>query len=91
MEPINLNDLQHFIGSTVEMAIQDVQGGDQAPAVQKNIKKIQYCPDHTHVRFYFDAIYFLAVPLTSQFHHSEASFSATDHNSGLTYTFKKMK
>ena len=90
MEPINLHDLQHFIGSTVEMAIQDVQGGDQAPAVQKKIKKIQYCPDGTHIRFYFDAIYFLAVPLNSQILQSEASFSALDHNSGLTYTFKKM-
>ena len=44
MEPINLNDLQHFIGSTVEMAIQDVQGGDQAPAVQKRIKKDSVLP-----------------------------------------------
>jgi hypothetical protein len=90
VEPINIDDLQHFVGVTVEMAIQDEQGGDQAPAVKKRIKKIQYCPDHTHIRFYFDDIYFLAVPLASQIHHSEASFSASDTISGLIYTFNKV-
>ncbi|SDM58329.1 hypothetical protein [Bacillus sp. OK048] len=90
MEPINLLDLEHFIGATVEMAIKDVKGGDQAPVLQKKIKKIQYCPDGTHIRFYFDAIYFLAVPLNSEILQTEASFSALDHISGLIYTFKKI-
>jgi hypothetical protein len=54
------------------------------------IKKIQTCPDHTHVRFYFDTIYFLAVPLNSKVNQSEASFSASDQVSGLTYTFQKV-
>lgn len=90
MEPINVDELQRFVGATVEIAIQDEQGGDQAPTVKKAIKKIQNCPDRTHVRFYFDSIYFLAVPLNSKVIQSEDLFSASDLESGLTYTFKKV-
>ena len=64
MEPINIDELQRFVGATVEIAIEDKEGGDQAPVVKKTIKKIQFCPDQTHVRFYFDTIYFFAVPLS---------------------------
>lgn len=90
MERINIEELQRFVGATVEIAIQDVQGGDQAPMVKKVIKKVQYCPDHTHVRFYFDDINFLAVPLISKVNQSEGMFSASDLESGLTYTFQKV-
>lgn len=90
MEPINVDDLQRFVGSTMEIAIEDKQGGDQAPVVKKIIKKIQYCPDHTHVRFYFDTMYFLAVPLNSKVNQTEVIFSASDLESGLTYTFQKV-
>ena len=89
MEPINIDELQRFVGATVEIAIEDKEGGDQAPVVKKTIKKIQFCPDHTHVRFYFDTIYFLAVPLSSNVIESDAMFSAADPESGLTYTFQK--
>ena len=73
----------------MEIAIEDKQGGDQAPKIKKTIKKIQFCPDHTHVRFYFDSVYFLAVPLNSNVIESETMFSASDLESGLTYIFKK--
>jgi hypothetical protein len=89
--PINIEDLQQFVGAAVEIAIQDEQGGDQAPAVKKTVKKVQNCPDGTHVRFYFDHFYFLAVPFASHVSHSEASFSASDPESGLTYTIKKVQ
>ncbi len=88
MEPINIDDLQRFVGESVEIAIADKQGGDQAPVVKKTIKKIQSCPDQTHVRFYFDSVYFLAVPVNSSVIESETMFSAADLESGLTYTFK---
>lgn len=90
MELINVDELQRFVGATVEIAIQDQEGGDQAPTVKKAIKKVQNCPDRTHVRFYFDDIYFLAVPLISNVNQSEDMFSASDLESGLTYTFKKV-
>ncbi|MEH6991311.1 hypothetical protein V7075_01205 [Neobacillus drentensis] len=90
MEPINVDELQRFVGATMEIAIEDKEGGDQAPVVKKMIKKIQTCPDHTHVRFYFDTISFLAVPLNSKVNQSKARFSASDQVSGLTYTFQKV-
>ncbi|OLS40640.1 hypothetical protein BTR25_08180 [Bacillus sp. MRMR6] len=69
--------------------IQDKQGGDQAAAVKKSIKKVQLCPDQTHVRFYFDQVYFLAVPVNSSIKETDTQWSAFDQASGLTYILKK--
>ncbi|MDP4083360.1 MAG: hypothetical protein Q8934_01970 [Bacillota bacterium] len=91
MEPINLNDLQRFINTPVEIFIQDAEGGDQAPSVKKNIKKIQLCPDETHIRFYFDDFYFLAVPIASDIIETETEWSTIDQDSGLNYHFKKVQ
>ncbi|MFZ7944653.1 MULTISPECIES: hypothetical protein [Bacillaceae] len=89
MEPIKLEDVKRFAGESVEIIIHDEEGGDQAPAVKKTVKKVQYCPDETHIRFYFDDFYFLAVPLASRVTETEDQWSATDPESGLTYTVKK--
>jgi hypothetical protein len=91
VERIKIEDLMHFIGSPVEIAIHDHEGSDQAPAVRKSIKKIQLCPDGTHIRFYFDDFYFLAVPLSSEIHQLEKEWSAFDTVSGLHYTVKKVQ
>lgn len=91
MELTKLDDVKRFVGGPVEIVIHDEDGGDQAPAVKKTIKKVQICPDGTHIRFYFDDIYFLAVPLTSRVNQSEEQLSAFDSESGLTYTVKKVK
>ncbi|MBY0148531.1 hypothetical protein [Neobacillus niacini] len=88
MAPISIDELQRFVGETMEISIEDKQGGDQAPKIKKTIRKIQLCPDHTHIRFYFDSVYFLAVPLISNISQSEVSFFASDLESGLTYTFQ---
>ena len=86
MEPINIDALvQNFAGRNAQLIIQDEQGSDQAPSVQKFIKKIQLCPDGTHVRFYFDDFYFLAVPLAAEAILSEKEWTATDRESGLIY------
>lgn len=91
MKSINLNDLQPFIGVPIEILIHDSMVKDQAPAVQKTVKKIQFCPDKTHIRFYFDDFYFLAVPLASEINESETEWSAFDQESGLHYHFKKVQ
>ena len=91
MEPIKLEDLNQFVGVPVEIAIQDSEGGDQAPSVKKMVKKVQFCPDGTHFRFYFDDFYFLAVPLKSKVSQSDSQLSAFDSESGLTYTVKKVQ
>jgi hypothetical protein len=87
----NLDELQRFADSDVEIKIQDMDGGDQAPAVRKTVKKIQFCPDQTHIRFYFDDIHFLAVPLASKVNETETEWSALDQESGLHYHFKKVQ
>jgi hypothetical protein len=91
VELIKLEDVNGFVGVPVELAIQDAEGGDQAPAVKKTIKKVLLCPDGTHIRFYFDDIYFLAVPLKSRAIQSEGQWSAFDSESGLTYNVKKVQ
>ncbi len=91
MELINLENVKRFVEIPVEISIQDQEGGDQAPSVKKTIKKVEYCPDGTHIRFYFDNVYFLAVPLTSIVTESEEQWSALDQDSGLTYTIKKVQ
>ncbi|EKN66100.1 hypothetical protein BABA_16857 [Neobacillus bataviensis LMG 21833] len=91
MELINIEDVKHFANVPVEIIIQDVEGGDQAPAVKKTVKKVQYCPDETHIRFYFDDFNFLAVPRASRVTKTEEQWSASDPESGLTYTVKKVQ
>lgn len=91
MEPINIGELQRFVRVPVEIVIRDEQVRDQAPAVKKTVKKVQLCPDGTHIRFYFDDFYFLAVPLTSVVSQSEEQWSAFDSKSGLHYTVKKIQ
>lgn len=92
MASINLEDVKEFAeGAKVEIYIHDQEGGDQAPAVKKAIKKVLLCPDTTHLRFYFDDFYFLAVPLESDVSWSDNQWSAFDSGSGLTYTFKKVQ
>jgi hypothetical protein len=91
VELIKLEDVNRFVGIPVEIAIQDAEGGEQAPAVKKVIKKVQFCPDGTHIRFYFDHFYFLAVPISSQVRESEEQWAAFDSESGLTYTVKKVQ
>lgn len=91
MKPINIEELNRFIGTPVEISIYDSEASDQAPAVMKKIKKIQFCPDQTHIRFYFDDIYFLAVPLSSEISETETEWSAYTKDSGLQYKLKKVQ
>jgi hypothetical protein len=88
VDRINLEELRRFVGASVDITVHDQQGGDQAPGIKKRIEKIEYCPDRTHIRFYFDHFNFIAVPLTSDMAQSETLFSASDNESGLTYTFR---
>ncbi|MEH7335350.1 hypothetical protein V7161_22270 [Neobacillus drentensis] len=91
MELIKLEDVERFVGVPVEIAIQDEEGEERATSVKKTVKKVQYCPDRTHIRFYFDDFYFLAAPLSSRVSQSENEWSAYDLESGLTYKVKKVQ
>lgn len=84
-----IKDVERFIGERIEVAIHDAKTNMQPPWVEKKIKKLELCPDETHLRIYFDTFYFFAVPLTSSISQSEMDWSAYDDDSGLYYLIRK--
>lgn len=59
--------LEQFIGETIDVHIFGEKDEDHPPAVTKSLKKLELCPDKTHLRLYFDDFYFIAVPVESNF------------------------
>jgi hypothetical protein len=84
-----IKDLERFLGKAIEVAIHDADGDTQPPWVEKKIKKIELCPDQTHLRIYFDTFYFFAIPLTSSIGQSDTNWSAHDEESGLYYLIRE--
>ena len=92
MKIINLNELTEFVSATaVEVSIQDEQGKDRAPFIRKKVKKIELCPDKTHMRIYFDHQKFFAVPLASTVTFKDEQWSAYDTFSDLTYIIRRVE
>lgn len=90
MEAVELNkDLERFLGEKIEVAIHDAETDTQPPWVEKQIKKLELCPDGSHLRIYFDTFYFFAVPLNSSVSQSDVDWSAYDQESGLYYLIRK--
>ncbi|KAA9022610.1 hypothetical protein [Niallia endozanthoxylica] len=89
MEHIKMEDLQPFISQKVMVAILDKDGEEQAPFVPKEIQKLELCPDHTHLRIYFDRRHFFAIPLTASVSLAENAWTAFDQQSQLYYVIKK--
>ncbi|HLO11729.1 MAG TPA: hypothetical protein VK190_05695 [Pseudoneobacillus sp.] len=86
-----IKDLERFLGERIEVAIHDIETKMQPPWVEKKIKKLELCPDGTHLRIYFDTFYFFAVPLNSTISQSDLDWSALDSESGLYYLIRKVK
>jgi hypothetical protein len=84
-----IKDVERFFGEEIEVAIHDAETNMQPPWVEKKIKKLELCPDGTHLRIYFDTFYFFAVPLSSDVSQSDMDWSAYDQNSGLYYLIRK--
>jgi hypothetical protein len=84
-----IKDVERFLGKNIEVAIHDADSNMQPPWVHKQIKKLELCPDATHLRIYFDKFYFFAVPLTSSVTQSPNDWSAYDTASGLVYLIRK--
>lgn len=84
-----IKDLERFLSEKIEVAIHDAETDMQPPWVEKSIKKLELCPDGTHLRIYFDTYYFFAVPLNSAFSQSDKDWSAYDQASGLYYLVRK--
>lgn len=90
MEAVELiKDLERFLGEKIEVAIHDAETDMQPPWIEKQIKKLELCPDETHLRIYFDTFYFFAIPLTSSVSQSDDDWSAYDLESGLYYLIRK--
>lgn len=90
MGHINFEHLQEFIKSPVEVSIQDEEGEERAPFVRKEIRKIELCPDQTHLRIYFDQRKFFAIPLESKVELVGSIWTATDMCNKLTYVIRKV-
>ncbi|WP_338471552.1 hypothetical protein R4Z10_01920 [Niallia sp. XMNu-256] len=89
MDHIKIEDLQSYVLEKVQVAILDKEGEEQAPFISKTIQKLELCPDHTHLRIYFDRLTFFAIPLTSTVSKIENEWSAYDDQSGLQYVVRK--
>jgi hypothetical protein len=84
-----IKDVERFLGENMEVAIHDAESETQPPWIEKQIKKLELCPDGTHLRIYFDKFYFFAIPLTSTVDQSNDKWSAYDENSGLFYSMRR--
>jgi len=84
-----MEDLQPFVSQKVMVAILDRDGEEQAPFVPKEIQRLERCPDHTHLRIYFDRRNFFAIPLTASVSLAENAWTAFDQQSQLYYVIKK--
>lgn len=82
--------VMHFVSSFVEIAILDEEGEEAAPFVAKRIARIEYCPDGTHIRFYFDRTSFIAIPVTAKFTIKDDELLAADNDSKLQYVIRKV-
>lgn len=91
MEQIKLDALKPFVSMPVEVAILDTQGGEQASFVPKVVKKLELCPDQTHLRIYFDHFKFFAIPIESEVIQNDKEWSAIDANSELQYIIRKVR
>lgn len=84
-----IKDVERFLGENIEVAIHDAETDMQPPWVEKKIKKLELCPEGTHLRIYFDTFYFFAVPLNSNICVSDVDWSAYDEESRLYYLIRK--
>ncbi|WP_246010460.1 hypothetical protein [Bacillus yapensis] len=90
MAAINFELLEGLIQSPVEVSIQDDEGEERAPFVRIEIRKIEICPDQTHLRIYFDQRKFFAIPLESKVEIVGDTWTATDVCNKLTYVIRKV-
>lgn len=91
MEPISKNivGLEKFIAHPVEIAIIDEQSDEQPLFLNKTVYKIEICPDHTHLRIYFDHFSFFAIPLAATVIESEKEWKVYDQTAGLYYVIRE--
>lgn len=85
---IDIETMKQFISVPVSVAIQSNKG-EQAQFVKKTIQKIEWCPEHTHIRIYFDHFNFFAIPASSRTFETNQEWSAFDEDGQLFYLIRK--
>ncbi|MGP4081765.1 hypothetical protein ACTWQL_17805 [Pseudalkalibacillus sp. R45] len=83
--------LKEMIGAPIVVTIQGDHDEDQGLPVEKHLYKIAECPDHTHMRIYFDSFNFVAFPIDSSMEWFGDTFQAYDSQSNLYYRIRKGK
>jgi hypothetical protein len=91
VEQINIEELQNFVSTSVEIAIIDEDSEEQPLFRNKKVFKIEMCPDQTHVRIYFDTIAFFAIPISATVIESEKGWKAYDQTAGLYYCIREVQ
>lgn len=88
MGVIDIQSVRKFTSVPVSVAIQATEG-EQAKFVRKTIEKIEWCPEHTHIRIYFDYFNFFAIPASSHTQQTDLQWSAFDAVGQLFYLIRK--
>lgn len=88
MASVKMEDLENYVSTSVDVCIHGREGEDQAPSVSRKIHKLEFCPDETHLRIFFDKHFFVAVPLTSTVEQSNNEWRAFDQDAGLYYVIR---
>jgi hypothetical protein len=89
VDVIDIEHIESFVSLNVKVSIQGESGEELAPTVQKMLYKVAPCPDHTHLRLYFDYLHFIAIPFTSEVTWSDQEFCAYDQYGKLSYSVRK--
>ncbi|UOR10846.1 hypothetical protein [Halobacillus amylolyticus] len=89
MGSVDREDLGPYLSTFVQVGIFGNEREDQPPWLEKKLVKTELCPDHTHLRIFFDPQTFVAIPLTSAVTQSQDEWCAYDHTSGLSYVIKR--
>ena len=88
MAVIDIQAIQSFVSVPISVAIQSNEG-EQAQFVKKTIEKIEWCPERTHIRIYFDHFNFFAIPASSETLETDCEWSAFDAEGQLFYLIRK--
>lgn len=88
IQKLDPEEVEKLISEKVKVCIHGPANEDQAPWVDRRIHNVTPCPDHTHLRIYFDHYFFVAIPFTSEVVKKKNEWIAYDEESKLFYAIR---
>jgi hypothetical protein len=82
-----IQKLQQYLNCPVHVGIQGEQDEEQAPLFRKKLFQVETSSEGTHLKFFFDAHTFVAVPLESNSWWNDEQLTAYDEDKKLKYCF----